>query len=52
MFGDGVWLSVPGHTGVIKVEGDGLYMAMAVRNSGSGLAIIHAWHAIPGPRAQ
>jgi hypothetical protein len=49
MFGDGVWLNVPGHTGVIKVEGDGLYMAMAVRNSGSGLAIIHGWHAIPGP---
>jgi hypothetical protein len=49
MFGDGVWLSVPGHAGVIKVEGDGLYMAMAVRNSGAGLAIIQGWHATPGP---
>jgi hypothetical protein len=26
-------------------------MAMAVRNSGSGLAIIHGWRAIPGPGA-
>jgi hypothetical protein len=54
MFGDGVWLTVPGHTGVIKhPEGhDGVYMAMGIRNAGAGLAVIHGWRATPGPRAQ
>jgi hypothetical protein len=51
MFGDGVWLTVPGHTGVIRHEGEGLYMAMGIRNAGAGLAVIQAWRATPGPTA-
>jgi hypothetical protein len=54
MFGDGVWLSVPGHSGVIKrPEGhEGLYMAIGIRNAGAGVAVIHGWRATPGPRAE
>ncbi len=52
MFGDGVWLSVPGHTGVIKREGEGLYLALGIRNAGAGLAVIHGWRAEPGPTAE
>jgi hypothetical protein len=51
MFGDGVWLTVPGHTGVIKREGEGLYMALGIRNAGAGLAVIHGWRVEPGPTA-
>jgi hypothetical protein len=42
-FGDRVLLSVPGHGGAIKVENDNLYMAIALRNGGTGLAVIHGW---------
>jgi hypothetical protein len=52
MFGDGVWVTVEGHQGVIKKEGDGLYMAMGIRNAGAGLAVIHAWRVEPGPTAE
>jgi hypothetical protein len=52
MFGDGVWLTVPGHTGVIKLHDNGLYMAMGIRNAGSGLLVIHGWRATPGPSAE
>ena len=52
MFGDGVWLTVPGHAGVIKLENDGLYMAMGIRNAGAGLAVIHGWRVTPGPTAE
>jgi hypothetical protein len=52
MFGDGVWLTVAGHQGAFKKEGEGLYMAMGIRNAGAGLAVIHGWHAEPGPRAE
>jgi hypothetical protein len=52
MFGDGVWLTVEGHQGVIKREGDGLYMGMGVRNAGAGLAVIHGWRVEPGPTAE
>jgi hypothetical protein len=46
-FADGQVLSVPGHGGaVLEFEGN-IYMAIALRNGGSGLAVLHAWHAEP-----
>jgi hypothetical protein len=42
-FGDAVVLNVPGHGGAIEVEKDNIYMAIAVRNGGTGLAVIHGW---------
>jgi hypothetical protein len=44
MFGGGHWVSVQGHCAVCE-EVDGiLYMAMALRNVGAGLAVIHGWN--------
>jgi hypothetical protein len=44
-FGDAVTLLVRGHAGALEVHSDRVYMAMALRNGGSGLAIIHGWRA-------
>lgn len=44
-FGDGVSLTVPGHGAAIDVENENVYMAIALRNGGSGLAVIHGWRA-------
>jgi hypothetical protein len=43
-FGDQVRLTVPGHGGAVKFENDNIDMAIALRNGGSGLAVIHGWH--------
>ena len=46
-FGDGIVLSVDGHGGVVELTNERLYMALALRNGGSGLAVIHGWHVLP-----
>jgi hypothetical protein len=42
-FGDDVVLEVSGHGGAIKCKHSNVYMAMALRNAGSGLAVIQGW---------
>ncbi len=42
-FGDDVVLEVSGHGGAIKSKHENVYMAMALRNAGSGLAVIQGW---------
>jgi hypothetical protein len=42
-FGDDVVLEVPGHGGAIKCKNSNVYMAIALRNAGLGLAVIHGW---------
>src|SRR5690348_14766185 len=44
-FGEGVVLTVPGHGAAINLENGRVYMALALRNGGTGLAVIHGWHA-------
>jgi hypothetical protein len=44
-FGDDIVLEVSGHGGAIKAENDGVYMAVALRNGGAGVAVLQAWHA-------
>src|SRR5947209_20343867 len=44
-FGDGEILTVPGHGGAVQAHDERIYMAMALRNGGSGLAVIHGWRA-------
>jgi hypothetical protein len=44
-FGDGQVLSVPGHGASIEVANDMVYLAIALRNGGSGLSVIHGWRA-------
>ncbi|MDQ6606465.1 MAG: hypothetical protein M3Z06_07965 [Actinomycetota bacterium] len=50
-FGDGVILEVPGHGGALEPQKGNLYMALALRNGGSGLAVIHGWVARTGERS-
>jgi hypothetical protein len=44
-FGDEQLLTVSGHGAAVEVANDNIYMAIALRNGGSGLAVIHAWRA-------
>jgi hypothetical protein len=44
-FGDGRLLVVPGHGAAVEHVNGNVYMAMAVRNGGRGLAVIHGWRA-------
>jgi hypothetical protein len=41
--GDGVIVRVPGHGGSAELRDDKLYMAIALRNGGQGLAVLHGW---------
>jgi hypothetical protein len=42
-FGDQVVLSVPGHGGVAEFRHGNVYLAIALRNGGRGLAVLHGW---------
>jgi hypothetical protein len=43
-FGDNQVLTVPGHGGAVEVANDNVYMAIGLRNGGSGIAVIHGWN--------
>lgn len=49
-FGDDVVLEVPGHGASVKFKHDVVYLAVALRNGGNGLALIHGWRARRSPR--
>jgi hypothetical protein len=44
-FGDGKWVSVPGGGAAAEATDSAVYLALSVRNAGTGMAILHAWHA-------
>jgi hypothetical protein len=44
-WGDGQTVTVPGHGAAIEFARGNLYLAIAIRNGGSGLAVIHGWRA-------
>jgi hypothetical protein len=46
-FGDGVVLTVPGHGAAVTLENGNAYLAIALRNGGTGLAVIHGWRVEP-----
>ena len=48
-FGDQQILRLRGHGGAIVVGRDAVYLALGVRNGGSGLAVIHGWRVKPRP---
>jgi hypothetical protein len=48
MWADRHWATVLGGHGVVDHEGDELYLAMSVRNVGSGIAVIQGWLVSPG----
>jgi hypothetical protein len=49
-FVDGKWLSAPGGGGAAEATDDAVYLAIAVRNAGSGIAVLHGWDVYRGRR--
>jgi len=54
-FQDDVWFSVPGGQGIARATHAAVYFVIAIRNVGTGIAVLHGWHLIPelqlGPEA-
>jgi hypothetical protein len=48
-FSDDAWFSVPGSQGVVSVTDDAVYFVIAIRNVGTGIAVLHGWHVFPDP---
>ncbi len=48
-FGDGQILNVPGHGAAVEFANDVVYLALALRNGGSGLGVLHGWRARAQP---
>jgi hypothetical protein len=46
-FGDRHMVTVSGHGGAVEAKAGVIYMALALRNGGAGLAVLHAWRARP-----
>jgi hypothetical protein len=46
-FQDDVWFSVPGGQGIASATEAAVYFVIAVRNVGTGIAVLHGWHFIP-----
>jgi hypothetical protein len=42
-FADNHWLRVEGGHGVAEVTADAIYLAISVRNVGSGIGVLHGW---------
>jgi hypothetical protein len=43
-FMDDKWFLVPGSQGVAEATNEAIYLAIALRNVGSGIAVLHGWH--------
>jgi hypothetical protein len=46
-FSDDIWLVAPGGQGDARTNDDAVYSAIAVRNVGTGIAVLHGWHLFP-----
>jgi hypothetical protein len=46
-FADDRWLKVPGGQAAVEVSPQAIYMAIALRNVGTGIALLHGWHFYP-----
>jgi hypothetical protein len=44
MWGDEHWALVPGAGATVEFVDANVYLAMSLRNSGSGIGVIHGWH--------
>jgi hypothetical protein len=49
-FIDDRWVLVPGSGGVVEVTDQAIYLAMGVRNLGSGIAVLQGWFFYPERR--
>ena len=53
-FVEGNWLRVPGGGAAVAASENAVYLAISVRNVGTGLAMLHGWHVlleVPNERA-
>jgi len=46
-FQDDIWFNVPGNQGIACVNDEAVYLVIAVRNVGTGIAVLHGWHLFP-----
>jgi hypothetical protein len=46
MWGDEHWARLSGAGAVAEIVQGNVYLAMSVRNAGSGVAVIHGWHLV------
>ena len=46
-FQDDIWLLVPGGQGAARATVEAVYFAIAIRNVGTGIAVLHGWHLYP-----
>jgi len=51
-FADDKWLMIPGGQGASDVSPEAVYMAIALRNVGAGIAVLHGWHFYPERRLE
>lgn len=47
-FSDRHWVRVPGGHGAVEANDEAVYLAMALRNVGRGMAVLDGWTAQPG----
>jgi hypothetical protein len=47
-FIDGKWLQVPGSGAAVDASDEAVYIAISLRNVGSGIAVLHGWRLTPG----
>jgi hypothetical protein len=45
---EGIWLKVDGGTGALEVTDEVVYVAVSIRNVGTGLAVLHGWYVCTG----
>jgi len=46
-FVDGRWVRIPGGSGVVERDNGTIYLGLALRNVGAGLAVLHGWYLFP-----
>lgn len=49
---EGIWLQVDGGTAVLEVTDDVVYLAVSIRNVGTGLAVLHGWQVRVGVQTE
>ena len=51
-FADNRWFQVPGSGAIAEATDEAIYLAIAVRNVGSGIAVLHGWYLHTEPLTQ
>jgi hypothetical protein len=49
---EGIWLTVDGGTAVLEVTDNVVYLAVSIRNVGTGLAVLHGWRVQVGVQTE